>query len=466
MTKARLRFPPSPTGPLHIGNVRTGLFNYLLAKKLGGAYVLRIEDTDQERSKKKYESEIFESLKWLGLTPDEGPQEGGPFGPYRQTERHAFYDAALKLLLAEGKVFYCSHALAAENEKPAVHWCEFRDGGAGQGIIRFKTPKEEVITFADIIRGPISVETNLIGDFSIARNLESPLYNFANVIDDHEMQITHVLRGEDHIPNTPKQILLQRALGYESPQYGHLPLILGKDRSKLSKRHGAVALAEYQRQGYLPEAIINYLALLGWNPGTEQEIFTRNELIDCFSIEKVHRAGAVFDTEKLDWMNGEYIRRTPLADLTEKLIPFLSSAGIQTETIARDTLEQIILLEQPRLKKLAEIGERVDFYFREPKITVDLLQWKLMSAQEISAALDESIELLTKFKVENPTKDCLEAVFLPAATARGDRGSLLWPLRAALTGKKASPGPFDIIPILGKAASVKRLESAKAILRG
>jgi len=355
MSTPRVRFPPSPTGLLHIGNVRTALFNYLFAKKYGGAFVLRIEDTDRERSKKEYEEDIFEALRWLGLDADEGPEQGGLYGPYRQSERTAIYQKYLTQLLANGKAFYCFHTeaeLEKEGERlfaakqPPIHPCEYRDLGIAEAekmkeakpdhIIRFKTPLGRTVVFRDLIRGDVSFASDLIGDFSIAKSMDEPLYHFAVVADDYEMQISHVIRGEDHIANTPKHILLAEALGFPAPAYAHLPLILGPDRSKLSKRHTATSLREYRAAGYLPEALINFLVLLGWNPGGDREIFSKEELIREFSLEKVQKSGAVFDVAKLNWMNGEYIRKKSVAELAGLCRPYLDTAGLLESTdIAR-----------------------------------------------------------------------------------------------------------------------------------
>ncbi|MDZ4299429.1 MAG: glutamate--tRNA ligase, partial [Candidatus Sungbacteria bacterium] len=319
MSTPRVRIAPSPTGNLHIGTARTALFNYLFAKRYGGSFVLRIEDTDLLRSDRKYEADIFEGLRWLGILPDECPEQGGPFAPYRQTERMADYVIAIKKLLTEGTAFYCFHSeaeLVAERQqlmgakRPPIHMCEFRALDAREAeiltetkqdyIIRFKTPLGRKIVFHDLIRGELSFDSDLLGDFSIAKRIDVPLYNFAVVVDDYAMHITHVIRGEDHIPNTPKQLLLIEALSFVVPEYAHLPLILGPDRSKLSKRHGATSIIDYKNAGYLPETLVNFIALLGWSPGDDREIMSHRELIAAFSFEKIQKSGAIFDVKKLD----------------------------------------------------------------------------------------------------------------------------------------------------------------------
>src|SRR3989344_6088728 len=323
----RVRIAPSPTGWLHFGLARTALFNYLFAKKNNGKFILRIEDTDIKRSEKKYEKDIIESLRWLGLEWDEDP--------YRQSERAQVYEKYVKKLLDSHQAFWCYHTkeeLEAEKnerilrEKAPKHKCQHaantNNNKTKKGIIRFRCPDKKII-FNDLIRGRLEFEAGLLGDISIARDEKTPLYNLSAVIDDYEMKISHVIRGEDHISNTPKQILLQKALGLPSPKYAHLPLILGHDRTKLSKRHGAVSVTQFRKQGYLPEVLLNFMALLGWNTGTKKEIFSLEELIKEFSLERVQKGGAIFNISRLDWLNGYYIRKMDLDELTKKCIPYL-----------------------------------------------------------------------------------------------------------------------------------------------
>lgn len=344
--EVRVRIAPSPTGPLHIGTARTALFNYLFAKKYKGSFILRIEDTDVERSKKEFERDIMENLRWLGIEWDEGPDVGGNFGPYRQSERREIYKKYLTKLLQEGKAYYCfctKEELEAEKQyllsigQPPVYSgkCanlpkekvkEFLDQKK-PSVIRFKTPIKKVV-FEDLIRGKIEIDSALIGDIVIAKDLENPLYNFACVIDDFEMKITHVIRGEDHLSNTPKQILIQEALGFPSPKYAHLPLILGPDRSKLSKRHGATSIAEYKKQGFLPEALVNFIAFLGWHPETERYIYSMAGLIKDFSLERIQKSGAVFNIKRLEFLNGFYIRQKSVDKLTELCLPYLIESGL------------------------------------------------------------------------------------------------------------------------------------------
>ncbi|MDI6602855.1 MAG: glutamate--tRNA ligase [Patescibacteria group bacterium] len=343
--EVRTRFAPAPTGVLHIGGARTALFNYLFAKKNEGVFILRIEDTDIERSGQEYEKDIMESLKWLGIEWDEGPDVGGDYGPYRQSERLNIYAKYLEKLLAEDKAYYCfcsEEELEAQRQYQlsigeAPHYSgkcanlskeevqRLREAGKS-AVIRFRVPSKKV-RFNDLIRGKLEFDTSLMGDIVIAKDLTIPLYNFACVVDDFEMKISQVIRGEEHISNTPKQILLQEALNFPSPQYVHLPMILGPDRTKLSKRYEAVGISEYKKEGYLPEALVNFMAFLGWNPGGEREIYSISSLIKEFSLERVQKGGAIFNIKRLDFLNGFYIRQRSVEKLTELCLPYLIEAG-------------------------------------------------------------------------------------------------------------------------------------------
>lgn len=468
--KIRTRFAPSPTGPFHVGSIRTALFNFLFAKKFGGKFILRIEDTDLERSKPEYENEIMGGLKWLSIHWNEGP--------YRQSERLDIYAKYLKELLNNGDAFYCFHSKEfLEKEAGLAHHCEFKklpleDLGKRlkkeSAIIRFKTPPDLEIAFIDLIRGEIRFNSDTLGgDFSLAK-AESPdkflpLYNFAVVIDDFEMNITHVIRGEDHISNTPKQILIQQALKLPMPKYAHLPLILGSDKSKLSKRHGAVSVDEYREMGYLPEALINFIAFLGWNPGTDKEIFSLEELIREFDLNKVQKSGAIFNVEKLDWLDGCYLRQLSLDELTKRAVPFLERENLIDEGhYDFEYIKKILALEQPRLKKLGEIGERVSYFFKIPEYKPELLVWRDMLFKDVFASLKVSLNTIFQISDVDFNQKNLEKILLKEAerAKNKDKGRLLWPLRVALTGLEASPGPFEILEILGKNESIKRIEAA------
>jgi len=454
-SKIRVRFAPSPTGPLHIGSARTTLFNYLFAKKNKGDFILRIEDTDKKRSKPKYEKDILESLEWLGLKWDE---------KYKQSQRLKTYQKYLKKLLDSGQAYK-------------------------KDIIWFKNPNKKIV-FNDLIRGKVEFDSSIFNDFSLAKNLNEPLYNFAAVVDDYEMKISHVIRGEDHISNTPKQILIYQALGLSIPQFAHLPLILGPDKSKLSKRHGAVSVSEYKTQGYLPEALINFMALLGWNPGDDKEIFSLKELVKEISLEKIQKGGAMFNIDKLDWFNGYYIRQMSLDKLTDLCVPYLIKAGLLEpkfkskqyppaygayfpEISYGEKLEKIIGLEQERMKKLSEIGELTEYFFKEPKYKAILLKWpraqrarlKKKEKKEIINSLNLLEKILSKTGEGDFQAEKLKKIIMSEAEKTGDKGKMLWPLRVALTGREKSPGPFEIGEILGKEKTLKRIKYAKKLLK-
>ncbi len=501
----RTRFAPSPTGVLHIGNSRTALFNFLFSKKEKGTLVLRIEDTDQERSSKEYEKDIIDNLKWLGIDWQEGPDKGGAYGPYRQSERKDIYKKYIKKLIEEDKAYYC---FCSQEELLAEKQYQMSIGQSTQYnrkcrnlsqeevneklkkekyIIRFKTPEKRIV-FNDLVKGKIEFDTKLIDDFAIAKNLENPLYNLAVTIDDFEMKITHVLRGEDLLPNTPKQILIQEALGFADTFFGHLPVILGPDKSKMSKRHGATAIQEYVNEGYLKEAIINFLSFLGWNPGTEKEIYSINEIINDFSLKKVQKSSAIFNIEKLNYLNGFYIRKKGIAELTELCIPYLNliepiitsdqypaNLGGQqfiekykikktNEIISFQKLEKIISLYQERLKKISEINE-LTFYFFENKLSYDkgLLSWKGIDPKEALDKLEETLSKIQDWSLANLEKILseLSIKFAQSINKDSNRGYIMWPLRVALTGQKSSAGPIEIAEILGKEKTIERIKQAK-----
>jgi len=345
-----------------------------------------------------------------------------------------------------------------------------------------------------MVRGRIEFDPKLIGDFSIARSLRAPLYNFSVIVDDYEMKITHVIRGEDHISNTPKQILLQEALGFPRPKYAHLPMILAPDRSKLSKRHGSFSVSSYRQEGYLAEALLNFVVLLGWHPSDEREVFTLNSLIKEFSLERVQKGGAVFNQQRLDWLNGFYLRNLSAENLTEKCLPYLFEAKLvevcpeskpaqllelpapenlremkyvvleSGKIVGFDYLVKAVALYQERLKKLSEIAELIDFFFREPVFEKSLLVWKQLTEREIGESLEKAEKLLDKVEDEKWQKEELEKVLLPLAEKMGDRGQILWPLRVCLTGKKASAGPFEIAALLGREKVLSRIKKAREML--
>ncbi|MDO8530470.1 MAG: glutamate--tRNA ligase [bacterium] len=470
--KIRLRFPPSPTGPLHIGNARTILFNYLFAKQHDGEVVLRIEDTDKERSKLEWVQNIIDELTWLGLSWNEGPDIGGDFGPYKQSQRLDIYKKYLEQLFTEEKAYYCTckaEELEEKRQKQSAlgqapkYDGTCRDKKNATGVIRFKVESKKV-KFADLVRKEVEFDAGLLGDIVIAKDLETPLYHFAVVVDDYEMKISHVIRGEDHLSNTPKQILLQEALGFYQPVYAHLPLMLNADKSKMSKRAGDVAVSDYHKNGYLPEAIINFMVLLGWNPGTERELFSLDELVKEFSIEKVQKAGAVFNTQRLDFINGLYIKNKPAKSLVKACMEYLPK---EAADMPENTLEKIIELHKPRMKKLSEITEMADYFFKEhleyPK---EMLRWAKMGDSEVKAALENAAKALDGITtwdqktIEEKLLQEAKLFNLEKNYPLENRGYLLWPLRVALSGKPASGGPFEIAEILGKEKTLQRIKEA------
>lgn len=483
INKPRVRFAPSPTGYFHIGSARTALFNWLVAKKYGGKFIIRIEDTDVKRSKPEFEKDIIDGMKWLGLFWDEGLEMGGEYGPYRQSENFNIYEKYLRQLIDAGQAYYCfcsEEELEAKRQDALSRGEMFIYDGHCRNfspeevqkklenkesfVIRLKMPEKKFI-FNDIIRGKIEFDGDLIGDQVIAKNFHLPLYNFTVVVDDHNMEITHVIRGEDHISNTPKQIALYEALGWPAPVFGHLPLILDVNRAKLSKRFGAVAVNEYRRDGYLPEALVNFLVFLGWHPEEKtgegaKEVLSKEELIQQFSLERVQKSGAIFNVEKLNWLNGEHIKKMPLNDFTEQAVLFLIPALGEKVTKDIDYLKKVLALHQERVKKLSELPNLVGYFFDLPDYPSELLYWQDMTKADLAINIDLLINLFSNLEEANFTKKQLEVILMPEAEKRG-RGQLLWPLRVALSGAKNSAGPFEIMDIIGKSEILKRLEIAK-----
>jgi len=428
--KVVTRFAPSPTGLLHVGSARTALFNYLYAKKNEGKFILRIEDTDIKRNKKEYEDDIIKGLSWLSLKYDE---------LYRQSERMDVYKKYLEKIIESGNAYE-----AEENEH-----------GTGK-VIRFKNTNER-ITFNDLIRGEISFDTAELGDFVIAKDMSTPLYHFAVVVDDFDMGITHIIRGEDGISNTPRQILIGRALGAPEPKYAHIPLILAPDKSKLSKRNGAVSVNEYKEQGYIPEAMDNFLALIGWNPGTDKEIFSLSELVKEFDLSKVQKRGAVFNQEKLDWVNKEHIKKLPYGALEKEIRERLSE-------VPEEILKKLIPIISERINKWSDIEKmkeegELDYFFNEPEYSnIENIVWKKSSKEETCEHIDKLIELLQKTDFSSPSS--IKEGIWGYAEEKG-RGDVLWPMRYALSGKDKSPDPFALAYILDKEETIKRLNTAR-----
>ncbi len=438
--KVVTRFAPSPTGLLHAGNYRTAVFAYLFARQNGGKFILRIEDTDKARSTKANEDNILESLTWLGIEHDEF---------YRQSERSSIYREYLEKLIKEDKAYI-------SKETPT-------ETGGRTEVIRFRNPNKKV-TFHDMIRGDITFDTTELGDFVIAKSLDEAIFHFVVVLDDYLMGITHAIRGEDHISNTPRQILIQEALGAPTPLYAHLPLVLAPDRSKLSKRKGALPMTEYRNQGYLPESLFNFMALLGWNSGTEKEIYSKEELIKDFTLEKVQKSGAIFDDVKLRWMNKEHLKRMPKEIFVEKIHTILTQETALTHA-TKDIVSRIYTILIERIETFTDIKTSVDsgdltYYFTSPVYEKNLLLWKNSTGLEESKThLLKTKELLTGLNTEFPTEEEAKSLVWNYAEEKG-RGNVLWPLRIALSGKEKSPNPFALISVLGKTESLTRIDNA------
>ncbi len=487
----RVRIAPSPTGLLHVGTVRTALFNYYFARQNQGTFIIRIEDTDTARSTREFEENIITGLRNLGLEADEDPAKSGPYAPYRQSERKATYRPYLEQILSEGKAYYC---YCTKEELEKIHQeqvakkqaprypgtChnrseEDKQERIAQGInpvIRIKiADSTKVVGFKDIIRGKIEQHTKELDDFIIAKDLENPLYNFVVVIDDVLMKITHIIRGEDHIPNTFKQLLIYQAIGIENPpHFAHLPLILNTDKTKLSKRKNKVSINDYLDEGYLPEAIINFLSLLGWNPGNNQEIMDLRTITSLFNLSKVQKSGAVFDATKFLWINGQYIRKLPSKDFLARSKNFLGKYANYDDRI----LEQGLALIQERCKKLSEIPELLDPLLEEKDWDISLLTSQKIPPATVLLALEIGQRVLQDWSrtetssLENKELVCeeLKQLFIKEITAHNlKNGDVLWPVRAALSGQSASPGAFEMIWFLGREKSLQKLKAVHAKLR-
>ncbi len=426
--KVVTRFAPSPTGLLHTGNYRTALFAYLFARQNNGKFILRIEDTDKARSKKEYEDNIIESLKWLGLDYDEF---------YRQSDRQQIHASYIQKLIDGGHAYISKETPKEEGDRAEV--------------IRFKNPNKK-IKFNDLIRGEVQFDTTELGDFIIAKSINEPVFHLVVVVDDFEMGVTHVIRGEDHISNTPRHILIQEAIGAKVPVYAHLPLLLSPDRSKLSKRKGALSVTAYRDMGYLSEALINYLSLLGWNPGTEQEIISISELISMFKIEQIQKSGAIFNEEKLNWLNRQYINKLSIEEFIAKAKDFIPA----------NTDNKLIPLLKEKINKFADIKTLLDgelsFINSINEYSKESLMWKQeKDIQNTKQYLNEIIEIISK--LNDFSKESVKEAMWPMAERVG-KGNVLWPMRYALSGMDKSPDPFVLSELLGKDEAIRRLKIA------
>jgi len=459
LSKVVTRFPPSPTGHLHLGGARTALFNFLFAKKHQGKFILRFEDTDRERSKEEYVDSIREALEWLGLFWDEGP--------YFQSKRLEIYQEFAKKLYEEGKAYYCECSKEELEEKKKAQLekglkprydgtCRNKGLPPGEGrALRIKAPEVPEIVFEDLLRGKIVFPPEEVDDFIILRSDGTPTYNFAVVIDDYTMGVTHVIRGDDHISNTPKQLILYQALGIEPPSFAHIPMVLGPDGARLSKRHGARSILEYREEGYLPQALVNYLARLGWGYG-DQEYFTMEELIEKFDLLKVNLAPARFDPEKLLAFNAYWIKTLDTKELIKHLMPFLERYSLKN--FSDDYLIRILEGVKPRVKTLKEMAEMIDFYFLE-EIEPDEKDRKKFLISSIKPALERFLAELENFDFDEEKK--MEEQFRELCSNLGVKvKDLAQAIRVALTGKSISPPLFEVMKNLGKERVRKRIERA------
>lgn len=483
----RVRFAPSPTGPFHIGGARSALFNWLLARKYeNGKLILRIEDTDQARSTKESEENIKDALKWLGLQWDEGVDVGGNCGPYRQTERLALYKEFTDRLLAEGKAYYCyctdeeleaqRSARLAENGMPIYQGnCrqlteEQRAKFVAEGrrpTIRFRTPENTQVVFDDLVRGNMCFESNGVGDFVIVKSDGIPVYNYAVVLDDALMKITHVIRAEEHLSNTPRQVVLYEALGLKVPIFGHISLILGKDRTKMSKRHGATSVEQYRKLGYFPEALVNFLALLGWAPNSEQEIFSLDALVESFSMDRVAKNPAVFDIDKLNWINAHYMKEASAEKVASMAIPHLVEAGYIKENLPAEELAELVRFVsviQDHLSYAAQAVDFADLFFQDKVVIEDDEAKAVLLDAEIPAVIALFKEKLSALPevTQAAVKPILKAV---TKECKVGGKKVYMPIRVAMTGQMHGPDLVRLIEVLGRDRVLRRIEQTMAKIK-
>jgi len=480
----RVRFAPSPTGSIHIGNLRTALFAWLYARNQKGSFLLRLEDTDQKRFETSASRKIFETLKWVEMDIDEGLylnkeneiKQKGDFGPYVQSERLDIYKKYIKKLLENNQAYYCfctSERLKKVKEAqqqqriPPMYDKKCRNlesqeiekkiKNGEKYVIRMKVPENKTIKFNDKVFGDISVETNTIDDQILIKADNFPTYHFAVVVDDHLMKISHIFRGEEWIPSTPKHILLYKFFGWKAPKFVHLPNVLGENKKKLSKRQGDISVEDFKSKGYLQEALINFLALLGWNPKSNQEVMSRKELIEKFSISGLHRAGAIFNYEKLDWINGQYLKNKSEEEIYIGCNPYLNQY-LKNNKLEKNSnkLARIISVEKVRIKKFSDITENLDIYLKEIDYPSDLLKWKDMNSTDLKKALERVLEIVSRSDLSD-LEIFQKTILASVGEARGEH---LWPLRVALSGQERSASPFELAWILGKKETLKRIESA------
>ena len=484
--KFRVRFAPSPTGPFHIGGARSALFNWLLARRYGGQLILRIEDTDLERSSRESEENIKAALRWLGMEWDEGIDVGGDHGPYRQTERLPIYAEYTERLLASGKAYrcYCTdeeleaerQVLMAKGETPrymgkcrnlsAAEEQKLIDAGR-KPTVRFRVPENQNITFHDAVRGTVSFDSNGIGDFVIVKSDGLPVYNYAVVLDDALMEITHVIRAEEHLSNTPRQILIYQALGLPLPTFGHISLILGKDRSKMSKRHGATSVDQYKALGYLPAAVVNFLALLGWAPPGEQEIFSSEELISLFSLDHVAKNPAVFDIDKLNWINSQYLKKLSLEEITDMALPHLREAGMIGEQLSAEQLDwvrQVVAAVREYVSFTAQIPEHAAVFFHDDIVMENDEAAAILKDPDVERVMAEFLVKLSQ--LDTITGEQVQATLKAIGKELKLGGKKVFmPVRVALTGKMHGPELVALIPLLGVERTIARIRHSMALVK-
>ncbi len=481
----KTRYAPSPTGYSHVGGIRTALTSYLIAKKAGGNFILRIEDTDQKRLIEGAIESILSSLYWVGIIPDEGlvldnnnVAQKGENGPYIQSQRLDIYKKYADEIVEKGHAYHCFctaerleelRVYQQKNKLPTGYDGHCRDldpeevkkrlSAGESSVIRMKMPREGETIFTDLIRGEVRFKNELIDDQVLMKTDGFPTYHLAVVVDDHLMGITHAVRAEEWLPSTPKQLQLFKCFGWEAPAYAHVPQLVNKDRTKLSKRQGDVAVEDYIKKGYLPEAVLNFIALLGWNPGTEQEIFTMDQLIKEFDVEKIGKSGAYFNLEKLNWYNQQYIKKLTNEELAERAKQWLDEVGL--DKVDKNLLVKAVGLEKERIVTLAELPAAIKFVLELPNYEGNLLVWKKSSADEVKKILPEVAEFLQTIDVNDWNKDTLQAKVGEWIKTKGyQNGSVLWPMRVALSGQDKSPGPFEIAEVLGRAETIKRIQTA------
>lgn len=472
--ETRVRIAPSPSGTLHVGSAHTALFNWLFARQQGGVFVLRFEDTDRSRSSDESARAICAGLRWLGLQWDEGAEVGGPYGPYFQTQRLPLYEEAAARLLAAGAAYECYCTPAELEERRAQARREGRppkyDGRCrnlspaerdrlrGEGrrpALRLRLPAPEQLVVHDLIYGDVTFDTAELDDFVIVKGDGLPAYNFAVVVDDVNMRISHVIRGDEHLSNTPKQVLIYRALGYAMPAFAHVPLILGRDRSKLSKRHGSTSVDDFRERGFLPETLVNYLALLGWSAPDGREVLSAGELVAAFRLERVSRSAAVYDEEKMAWLNGQYLRRLPPAEVCRRATTWLDAAGLPWRDADPAWLDEVIVAVRERVRTLAELPEAIGYFFKAPE-RFDPDGIKRHMRPETPVLLEEAAERLAALPEWSAA--AAEAAYRALAEERGVKAAvIIHPTRLALTGRTVGPSLFHIVELLGRDESCQRL---------